>query len=221
MLMKRLLPIIALIVVAAAGVWFLSSNQRNTNSGDPEPTDNASVPGDVSQMDVYTDEEFGYQIALPDGFTVERQNEYSILMYPEEQPMGVGTANFIYVSVVPPHLSDSDGGEVYNYNANDYQKLIEVENIGESTTLAELGSGLEEWFTYTVVAVEEFDDARVKNFENTKPWEFPAGTTENRFIYDTGVNKYILGYYTGGDGVEATIDPRIAKAVVLSFKPEL
>lgn len=198
--MKKLLPIIVLIVIAATGVLLVSSNQQSTNTDNPVATDNASVPVDVSQMDIYADEEFGYQIAQPNGFIVERQNEYSILMYPEEQPGGVGVANFIYVSVVPPELTESDGGEVYNYNARDYRKLIELENLGEGVTLGEENSGQEEWFTYTLVAVEDMGNAKVKNFENTKPWEFPSGTTENRFIYDAGVNKYILGYYTGGEG---------------------
>jgi hypothetical protein len=78
---------------------------------------------------------------------------------------------------------------------------------------------LGEWFTYTVVAIEDIHTGKVKRFENTKPWEFPAGTTESKFIYGTASTIYILGYYTGGDGVaeEARIDPRVAYGVIKSF----
>lgn len=163
----------------------------------------------------YTDPTYGYKIYIPEGFIADDQSKQSTLFYPQNQPQGAGPTNFIYISVVPPDMRNSVG-EIYNYNPSDFAKLIALEKVGDKTSLA--GSpDMAEWFTYSVVEEFDFGSGRIKNFENTKPWEFPLGTTENRFIYATENNIYILGYYSGGTS-GATIDPREAYKSILSFK---
>jgi hypothetical protein len=168
----------------------------------------------------YIDSELGYSLKIPEGFRIEKEGEYSKRFIPDKEITGMEPANFIYISLISPENKDKTG-EIYNYNPPHFEKLIALENIGDSVNLAEGDvPDLGEWFTYTVVAIEDIDQGKVKSFENTKPWEFPSGTTENRFIYGTADKVYILGYYTGGDSVseDLRIDPRVAYGVIKSFK---
>lgn len=212
--MNKALIIIFLIVgILAAGMFFFKT--KSVVESDKVEVSNVAV-----SQNLYVDPEYGYSIEIPQNFKVESEGKYSKRFMPEEENMGVGPANFIYVSVVTPENKDSVG-EVYNYDAMQFEKFISLENIGDSVNLAEgQEPDLSEWFTYTVVAIEDIDQGKSKNFENNKPWEFPSGTTENRFIYGTDENIYILGYYTGGDSVseESRVDPRVAYQAIKSFK---
>ncbi len=186
--------VIALLVIAVSVVSF---SLINRSTPIPEPT-SEQTPVLSNLEPNYTDPDYGYALYIPEGMTAEKQSEYSTLFYPADQPMGVGPTNFMYISVVPPQMRDNTGG-IYNYSPDQFQKLIALENIGDSTNVVDGAvPELAQWYTYTVVAIEDMGTGKVKNFENTKPWEFPAGTTENRFIYGTNSNIYILGYYTGG-----------------------
>lgn len=208
---KAVVGILVLVVLLVVAMALMD---RAAVAPTVEPT---SAPELTTIEPNYTDPDFGYRLYIPEGMAAEKQNKYSTLFYPEEQPMGPGPVNFIYISVVTPEMRNSNG-EVYNYNPDHFEKLIALENIGDSVNLAEGDvPNMAEWFTYTVVEEVGIDAGRSKNFENTRPWEFPGGTTENRFIYGTSGNIYILGYYSGGDS-GATIDPLVARQSILSFK---
>lgn len=188
---------------------------KNKPAVAPSPTTTASPTNALEPN--YTDPDFGYRIHIPDEMTVEKQSKYSTLFYPQAEPQGQGPTNFMYISVVTPEMRENNG-EIYNYSPDHFQKLIALDEIGDSVNLAESDVvELGEWFTYKVVDEVDIDNGRVKIFENNKPWEFPSGTTEKRFIYGTESNIYILGYYTGGD-TGATLDPREAYNSILSFK---
>ncbi|OGM28904.1 hypothetical protein A2801_03010 [Candidatus Woesebacteria bacterium RIFCSPHIGHO2_01_FULL_41_10] len=210
--MKKLFIGIGVVfVVLVIGILFVN---KQVTSPLPVPSEN---PEDSVLKPNYTDPDFGYTLYIPKGMIIEKQSIYSTLFYPKDQSQSQGPANFIYISVVTPDMRDSVG-EVYNYNPSDFEKLTGLEALGDSVNLAfDDNPDLGQWFTYTIADEVNIDTGRVKIFENTKPWEFPAGTTENRFIYGTAENIYILGYYTGGDS-GATIDPREAYQSILSFK---
>lgn len=214
--MQKVLFFIAAVLLIGIGVFLF---MRKTPVP-PEVTDGTSAsPTESPGMEPnYTDPSFGYSLYIPEGFVPEKQSDYSTLFYPSEQPQGPGPANFIYVSVVSPEMRETEG-EVYNYSPRHYDKMKEISNTGASVNLAEGDApDLSEWYTYTLASVEDINGLQFKNYENTKPWEFPAGTTENRFIHDTGTYIYIVGYYTGGDSASAVIDPRTALSSVRSFR---
>lgn len=207
--MKKYLA--TLILVAVGIVVFISLNTRRAQK--PEPTQ-FQEPQSEGPVVNYTNEEHGYSLYLPDNLVAVPNGDFSTLFVPENQPIGPGPVNFLYISVVTPQNRDLLG-EAYNYNLADYEKLISLDKVGEGVNLAE-GTGQEDWYMYTLVSVEDLDGVEAKRFENTRPWEFPGGTTETRFLYDTGKNIYILGYYTGGDS-GAQIDPREAYKSIKSF----
>jgi hypothetical protein len=213
--MKKIVMLLVVIVmVGLAGGYFW----WNKDWGGSEVVVGEEEQGGVGEE--YVEAELGYSIRVPEGLRVVSEGEFSKRFVPDVEVVGVGEPNFVYVSVVTAENRDVNG-VVYNYDPGQFEKLIGVENVGESVNLVEGdGPDMGEWFTYTVVAVEDLDQGRVKNFENNRPWEFPGGTTENRFIYGTDEKIFILGYYTGGDGVaeEALVDPRVAYGMIKSFK---
>lgn len=214
----RKLPIIFFVLVVLALVAYQYMNKiKLSNDANNKP---ASVADDNLIKKLYTNTELGFSIKMPENYKVVNEGKYSIRIMPDVEVLGMGPTNFIYVSVVKPEMKNSLG-EVYNYNSEQFKDLIALENVGDSVDLSkESPLGMSQWFTYSIVAIEDIDNGKVKNFQNLKPWEFPSGTTENRFVYGTEKNIYILGYYTGGEGIQenSAVDPRIAYSMVKSFK---
>jgi len=215
--MKKLI-----IILITISLILLVAYKYVTNSklGNDEVNSPASVTSNNLIKKVYSNPDLGFSINMPEDYKIVKEGDYSVRIMPDAEVLGMGPTNFVYISVVKPEMKNSLG-EVYNYNSEQFEKLIALENIGDYVDLSKNSPvGMGEWFTYTVVAVEDIDNGKVKNFQNLKPWEFPSGTTENRFIYGTEKNIYILGYYTGGEGIQedSKVDPRIAYSMIKSFK---
>ncbi|MFZ3301524.1 MAG: hypothetical protein WA152_02310 [Microgenomates group bacterium] len=212
---------IVVIFIALSLILFVAYGYTNKNKlGNEKVNEPASVTSNNLIKKVYSNTDLGFSINMPEDYKVVKEGDYSVRIMPDTEVLGMGPTNFVYISVVKPEMKNSLG-EIYNYNAEQFKDLIALENVGDSVDLSKNSPvGMGEWFTYTVVAVEDIDNGKVKNFQNLKPWEFPSGTTENRFIYGTEKNIYILGYYTGGEGIQedSRIDPRIAYSMIKSFK---
>lgn len=219
--MKKNVVIASAIFLFVVVLWLLLP--KGGNKLEVVETNKPASVGvlDTSGWEVYKDAKYGYSIKHPKGFFIEAEGEYSKRIMPTSEVTGVGPVNFVYISVVTPNMKNNSG-EIYNYNPNHTSKLLALQSEGESVNISDGDvAELKDWYTYTLVSLESIGDAKVKNFENTRPWEFPGGTTENRFIYSTNDNMYLLGYYTGGDGVleGARLDPKIAYAIIKSFTP--
>ncbi len=217
--MKKILIIvitaIAVILYAYLNYGHLLQNESKT----PYITmDQASVETDLSKEPMYTNETYGYTIKLPASLEVDQTNPASIQITTKEKELGQGPANLIYISVISPEMKESVG-EIYNYYADDYNKLMTLSKEGTSVSVAdEDQADLAEWNMYTFVRTTQIDELPTKVFENYKPWEFPNGTTETRYMFEKDGTRYVLGYYTGGDSVgKSAIDPRIAYAIIRSF----
>ncbi len=216
--MKKILVILVLVLGVTLGAVVYLKSEKGI-SVVSENRENVSINGSSFLTQDYTDPEFSYSIKLPAGYKVESEGKYSKIFLPESVTEGVVPVNFIYVSVVTPDMKESVG-EIYNYNPDHFKKLIALKNVGESVNLVDSVPDLAEWYTYKLVGEENIDNSKVKNFQNNKPWEFPGGATENKFIYVTASNIYILGYYTGGDSVaqKSRLDPSLTSSVIKSFK---
>lgn len=194
-------------------------NKQKNQEVAEEQKSPASVMVGLEGSERYADSVLGFSIALPEGMRVEKSGDNSILVLPVAQEPGPGPANFVYVSVVSAE-NPGEEGSVYNYNPEAFDKMMRVDGLGESVSLAAVNQPeFDEWFSYTLIEEVEVAGVMAKVFDNYKPWEFPGGTTETRYLFERDGTRYVLGYYTGGDSVgESGVDPRIARAVVMSFE---
>lgn len=164
----------------------------------------------------YVNSKLKFSLDLPSEFKVEENGEYSITITPDKKIEGQGPVNFIYISVVPKDVQ-VEVGEIYNYNQAQYNKLLELE-IGESVSLSDASQPkLKGWFTYTRGDDVTIDGKPVKKLQNKKPWEFPAGTVENRYILESNGTLYILGFYFGSTQ-SAEINEETAFKIISTLK---
>lgn len=214
-MMKKYLPVALIIIVLVAGFLYYSSFNK---SGLVEKQENS--PSEIlTDGGGYENSEYGYRVSLPQGFKVEVNSPESVQILPDVEVLGPGPANFIYISIVPESMRSSEAGTIYNYNPQQYEKFLAASEVQDELNLAEGDvPALVGWFAYTLVSRETIDGKEFKNFQNDKPWEFPPGTTENRYIYDDGAKIIILGYYTGGVEGDGAIDAQAAYSILQSFK---
>lgn len=217
--MKKTLIIVITAIAVILSIYLSSDLLGKNDTKEPSVTSEpASVAADLSKEPIYTNETYGYSIKLPSTLEVEQMTPHSIQLVTKEKEIGQGPTNFIYISVIPQDMKESIG-EIYNYYADDYNELINMTKQGSSISVTDVEQpDLDEWNTYTFANTVQIDGITAKVFENYKPWEFPNGTTETRYMFEKNGTRYLLGYYTGGDSVgKAAIDPRIANAIVHSF----
>ena len=103
----------------------------------------------------------------------------------------MGSASFFYFSVVPQDI-ETEPGTVYNYDKVQYEKLKQL-GLNESVDLSE--GQMPEWFTYTRDGNDVFNGNEVVVYHNSKPWEFPEGTKEYRYLFDVNGKIVIAGAY--------------------------
>ncbi len=213
--MKKYIVYIGIgIVVVTLFILFRRSGVNNAAL--PIPTDSPGSPVIQITGTQYTNPTFGYTLTIPENLVVSNNGANNILIGPKEAVAGPGPANFIYVSV---YTGVEQPGEVYNFFPNDYELLMKLNN-GEGVSLADYTSGQDEWFTYTRIDDGMIAGQQVRRFQNDKPWEFPLGTTETRMMFENGSHIYVVGYYTGGDGVAEAgrIDPLVAYSILQTMQ---
>lgn len=215
--MSRKITLIIVLFLGAALGWLLAKNTQIpgfVNNRAPVPTESQDIS---DNWNVYFSF-LRYKISYPDGYVIQPNGDYSIWIFKPLDEPGAGPFNFIYVSLVQPNMIDNEG-QIYNYNPTQFKKLQGLK-VGESISLGDTqppNPNLDKWFTYTRVDDAEIDGHIAKRFENNNPWEFPGGTTEVRYIFESGGYIYILGYYYSGKGVTNPIDDREAFRTVSSF----
>jgi hypothetical protein len=216
--MKKVLLIIVLVVVGIGILYTRLIRNDKVLSGNNVPT--VAPAGKVTIPDgwkTYNSETLKYSISYPESYNVEANGENSIIIQKPLKTPSVGPANFVYVSVVTEDKYENDGA-VYNFNDDDYEKLMDLD-IGDSVSFAASDQPeLSKWFTYNRIEDTVIDGQPTRRFENKSPWEFPPGTKEVRYIFEDDGVIYVLGYYYGGDGLENTIDPYEAFNIVSTFK---
>lgn len=220
--MKLITPILIIGLLALGGFFYFNLNQAQPNGPGnqivtPSP---ASTTPDLTDQPLYTHPTLGFNLNVPENYTIDEITSYSVHLYPIDQPLGVGPANFIYISVIPTEEAAIDNA-AYNYNPDQYRQLMSLTEFGQSISFADKSMPeLAEWFTYTYVDNTTITGQEVRVFENNQPWEFPGGSIETRYLFEQNGVKYLLGYYTGGQGGEgaAYIDPREASAIIHTFR---
>jgi hypothetical protein len=128
--------------------------------------------------------------------------------------------NFVYLSVIPDGISQSDNepGIIYNYDPAETQTLLDLQ-VGESTSLR-ADPTLADWFTYTRLPDRTLSDHTAPTFENTQPWEFPPGTKETRYYLKGNGCTYLIGGYlaTVGSGQPGWMDEELFDEIIAAFR---
>lgn len=168
---------------------------------------------------LYSDSSLGFRISYPEAMEFEENGDFSVLFMPAESPAGQGQPTFFYVSVIPASQTNAEG-EIYNYRREDFERLNTIA-LNESTSLTE-NRELDQWYSYTRLPDRQIAGRVAKQFANLKPWEFPAGTTETRYLFENGDNGYIVGAYfqeNNASLTKQTINDMIDSFSIISSDP--
>lgn len=187
------MPVILLIAIAAT-IYFRPLEESVTNSPTTTPNSTTINIDPTSSKDLIN----SYSIKVPEGFVIENDGQYSRKIMRDTNAIGVGPSSFVYISVVPAN-KQNESGTIYNYNQNDFVKLVRSQP-GASIILGDSpDKDLNSYFTYTHSESKMVGGYGAKSFINQKPWEFPSGTTEYRYIIETIKANYIIGGYLLND----------------------
>ena len=164
----------------------------------PQPLETATLaatpanqPTPILGWETYKNPGFKYTISYPIGMEGAANGDYSWTLMVKLANPDAGARNFIYVSVIPANFQGKDG-DIYNYNKPEADILLNMQ-VGESKSLRE-GVAIN-GFTYTRKPDTIVSGQAAKTYENTQPWEFPAGTMEIRYYLQTDANTYLIGGY--------------------------
>lgn len=168
-----------------------------------QPVDPTSVPPVVeatppSGWESYTSSgACGYSISFPADMEGTSQGMYSwSLSVAATEPVEV-ISNFIYVSVIPPDFQGG-AGEIYNYDPAATQTLLGLQ-VGESKSVHPVPD-MAPSFTFTRLMDTSLGNQAAQAYENTQPWEFPAGTKEIRYYLQGDGCAYLVGGYMTAAG---------------------
>ncbi len=189
--MTKTVMLLALIltIVVTAGVNFYWQRDKQPKPG--EVVDQ-SITHDVGE------DELGYQLVIPDKYEIEETGQFSRRIFHKLQESGVGQSSFIYISVIPIG-KDFSPGEIYNYSKDELKQLIEMK-VGEKKTIGNISrSDLVPYFQFTRIEDAMMGGYGAKSFVNNKPWEFPPGTSEYRYIVPFAQATYLIGVYVNED----------------------
>lgn len=179
-----------------------------------------TIDVEVSDDWRYYKNELGYSIKMPPNILVDTDfGESSIRLLPETESGRFGPRNFIYISLVSRKNLKSDN-RVFNYNYEQFLDLMKI-NIGESKSITAQQSqlqGYNDWFIYERLEDTIIDGRTARVFINKKPWEFPLGVAEIRYVIPEDQTIYILGAYFGGDISYAKLTRSEVKKIFSTFK---
>ena len=209
---KKISILIIVTVAVLIGVYGIYTNLLRSQLNSPS-TD------EVQNGQFFDEPDLGFTITLPLHFSVEQNGQFSRLFTKKTStPMGV--SSFIYISVAPL-TKELEAGEVYNYSKADYEKLLKTQ-IGDQAVLGNSpDTNLNSYFTYLRNEGAMIGGYGANAYINTKPWEFPTGTVEYRYIIPFSSHAYIIGGYISpddSDGVTKTEFDQIIAS--LKLKPD-
>lgn len=192
--MKRFLFAFVVVVIAAMAILgFQRLESRNRAGDDFQLSQSTSTPEPETVAKLESG--VGYTIQLPANFESESVGTYSRLYKKKTIPGTPELTNFAYISVVPTSQATASG-EIYNYAKADVQALRQLP-LNDSIVLGAKNLSTASYFTYTHQTDTMIGGYGAKVFVNSKPWEFPTGTTEYRYLIEFGNVTYVFGGYVG------------------------
>lgn len=191
-----------------------------------QPVDLPAVPPAPtlpSGWGTYTnDGQCSYAISHPADMDGASQDTSSwILTRTATEPSGPAP-NFLYVSVIPADSPKGDGaGVIYNYDPAATETLLNMQ-VGESGSLYDDPNlaDMAPWFIYTRLPDTTLSSQTAQTYENTQPWEFPAGTKEIRYYLQANGCTYLIGGYmaTVDSGEPGAISQELFEKIIATFQ---
>lgn len=159
-----------------------------------------------------------YAISHPADLEGASQDAYSWILSPAATGSEGPFPNFVYVSVIPDGFQSSGDAIIYNYDPAVTETLLSMQ-VGESKS-PHANPDLAPWFTYTRLADTVLGNQPAQTYENTQPWEFPAGTKEIRHYVRANGCTYLVGGYlsTGNTGEPGAIQPERFEEIMATFR---
>lgn len=212
--------LLILLILGGATAFIIYKKKGPT----PKKSD-TSAPPIIAQNETLTnwrtyENELGYRIKMPPNILVKTDiGEESVRLVPEKSSGEFGQPNYIYISVIN-RKNIEENNRIYNYNSEQFLKLMKMDIGSEQTIIPGQANiqGYKDWFMYKRLENTSINGVEARVFLNKKPWEFPLGVTEVRYIILTDNNVFILGAYFGGDVSYASLSWQDVKQIVSTFK---
>ena len=162
-------------------------------------------------------EQCGYSISHPGEMDTNSMvtNSWSI-NFTSTEPSGPDT-NFVYVSVIPDDFQGGPG-EIYNYDPAATENLFSLQ-VGETGPLYD-SPAVASSHMYTRLPDTTLSNQTAQTYENTQPWEFPAGTKEIRYYLKANGCTYLIGGYfaTLDSGEPRTMSQELFDQIIATFE---
>jgi hypothetical protein len=170
-----------------------------------------------SGWEMYTRQQCNYSISHPQEMDITSMGPYSwSINFTSTEPSGPDP-NFVYVSVIPGDFQGG-AGEIYNYDPVATEILLNMQ-VGESKSVHP-DPNMAPGFTYTRLPDTTFGNQTAQTYENTQPWEFPAGAKEIRYYLQANGCTYMFGgYFPSLDsGEPRTMSQELFDEIIATFQ---
>lgn len=215
------LVLLNLLLGAVAGCAPVSTPPVALATSTLLPTPSPAAPAEAtlpSGWETYAGQgQCGYTISHPADMQGSSQGTYSwTLGATTSEPSGP-VPNFVYVSVIPDGFQ-GEAGEIYNYDPVDTETLLNMQ-VGESKALHD-DPNTASSFTYTRLPDTTLSGQAAQTYENSQPWEFPAGTKEIRYYLQGNGCTYLVGGYmdTLGSDQAGAMDEELFDQIISTFR---
>lgn len=221
---SQLFIILTLILVLSAFALFVTripivASPVPVIEGSYQPADAVPTVAAKATMPAgwktHSNSRFHYSLSYPPGMESTEDN-YSWTLAMKLANPDAGARNFFYVSVIPPGFQSS-GGDIYNYSTAEMDILLTL-RVDESKSLHQ--GIVDTGFTYTRKRDATLSGQAARWYENTAPYEFPAGTKEIRYYLQTKDYTYLVGGYvdTTGSNQPGAITVALFNQILATFQ---
>jgi hypothetical protein len=159
----------------------------------------------------------GFSISHPAEMQGAGQDSYSWLITTSVTDPDQAARNFVYVTAIPKDFQS--GTELaYNYDPAAAALLLNMQ-VGEAKSV-HASPDMAQWFSFTRRPDVTIGDQAAQAYENTQPWEFPAGTKEIRYYLEANDCTYQIGGYldTTGSNQPGAINEELLDQIIATFR---
>jgi hypothetical protein len=212
-----------LFLLGVVGCVPVATQTAPTDVPSPIPTTAATLPTvptlsiPSGWQTVTSEQQCGFNISHPAEMKGVSQDSYSWLISTAATDPDQVAPNFVYVTAVPTDFQN--GTEIaYNYDSAVTDLLMNMQ-VGAAQPV-HTNPDMATWFTFTRLPDITIDGQVAQAYENTQPWEFPAGTKEIRYYLKANDCIYQLGGYmdTTGSTQPGAIDEDLVNQIVATFQ---